>query len=66
MPRTLPDALHEWSKPTAKDRQPKPSEELQVANEKIRALRKKHPRRKPQQLLEKYYRESVERETLLA
>ena len=66
MPRSLPKDLQEWSKPVPEEEWAKPSEELQKANEKIRALRKKHPRLTPQQLLEEFYRCSMEHETLLA
>jgi hypothetical protein len=66
MPRILPEVLHEWSRSAPEGQQAEPSVELQEANQKIRALRKKHPRMKPQQLLEEYYRDSIERETLLA
>lgn len=66
MPRTLPEALNEWSKSAPEDQQAEPSIELQEANQKIRALRKTHPRLKPRELLEEYYRVSVERETLKA
>lgn len=65
-PKTLPDDLHEWSRPIPENQQAKPSEALQQANQQIRALRKKHPRLTPQQLLEEYYRVSTEHETLLA
>lgn len=66
MPRSLPQDLHKWSKPIPEAEQAKPSEELQKANQEIRALRKKNPRQSPQQLLEEYYKLSTEHETLLA
>jgi hypothetical protein len=66
MPRSLPQDLHEWSKPVPEEERAKPSEELQKANEQIRTLRQKSPRLTPQQLLEEFYRSSAERETLLA
>ncbi len=66
LPKSLPQDLHEWSEPIPKDEQAKPSEELQKANQQMRALRKKNPRQTPQQLLAEYYKLSTERETLLA
>lgn len=66
VPRSLPDELHEWSRPIPEDQQVKPSEALVSANQKIRTLRKKKPHLTPQQLLEEYYRLSTEHEPLLA
>jgi hypothetical protein len=66
MPRSLPQDLHEWSKPVPEEERAKPSEELQKANEQIRTLRQKNPRLTPQQLLEEFYRSSREQDTLLA
>jgi hypothetical protein len=66
MPRSLPQDLREWSKPVPEEEQAKSSEELQKANQQIRALRRKHPRLTPAQLLEEFYRSSMEHETLSA
>lgn len=66
VPRSLPDELHEWSRPIPEDQQVKPSDALVSANQKIRTLRKKKPHLTPQQLLEEYYRLSTEHEALLA
>lgn len=66
VPKSLPDELHEWSRPIPEDQQAEPSQALKQANQQIRALRRKKPHFTPQQLLEEYYRLCTEHETLLA